>query len=62
MKKQMSYMESVHFYGKWWGIAVALIIFALPVAVSLIFSCLPEWTALGKGLFATLPMYWAVKT
>lgn len=60
MKKQMSYMESVHFYGKWWGIAVALIIFALPVAVSLIFSCLPEWTALGKGLFATLPMYWAV--
>lgn len=60
MKKQMSYMESVHFWGKWWGIAVCLIIFAFPVAVSIIFSCLPDWAALGKGLFATLPMYWAV--
>ncbi len=60
MKKQMSYMDSVHYYGKWWGISVALIIFAFPVAVSLIFSCMPDWAALGKGLFATLPMYWAV--
>ncbi len=60
MKKQMSYMDSVHFYGRWWGIAVALIIFAFPVAVSVIFSCMPNWAALGKGLFATLPMYWAV--
>ncbi len=60
MKKPMNYMESVHFYGRIWGIIVCLIIFAFPFAVSLIFSCLPNWAALGKGLFATLPMYWAV--
>ena len=60
MKKQMSYMDSVHYYGKRWGIAVMLIIFAFPVAVSLIFQCIPDWRALGQGLFATLPMYWAV--
>ncbi len=60
MKKNMNYMESVHFYGRLWGIAVALIIFAFPFALSLIFSCLPNWKALGQGIFATLPMYWAV--
>ncbi len=60
MKKQMTYMDSVHFYGKWWGIAVCLIIFAFPLAISLIFQAIPNWEALGKGLFATMPMYWAV--
>lgn len=60
MKKQMTYMESVHHYGKCWGIIVCLILFTFPVALSLIFSCLPNWAALGKGLFATVPMYWAV--
>ena len=60
MKKNMSYMDSVHYYGKIWGLAICVILFAFPLAVSIIFSCLPNWAALGKGLLATLPMYWAV--
>lgn len=60
MKKNISYLESVHRDGRIWGIAICLLIFAFPVAVSLIFKALPEWGALAKGLFATMPMYWAV--
>ncbi len=60
MKKNLTYLESVHRDGKIWGIALCLIIFAFPVAVSIIFSAVPEWQGLLKGLIATVPMYWAV--
>ncbi len=60
MKKNMSYMDSVHHYGKIWGIGIALLIFVAPLSISIIFSCIPNWKALGEGLLATLPMYWAV--
>ncbi len=59
-KKQLTYLETVHRDGKIWGIAICLILFAFPIAVSLIFSAFPEWQPLVKGLIATMPMYWAV--
>ncbi len=58
--KKMSYMDSVHFYGKVWGLVIAAIILLFPLVVGLIFNALPQWEALAKGIFATLPMYWAV--
>lgn len=60
MKKNMTYLESVHRDGRIWGICICLLIFAFPVTVGLIFSAMPDWSALGKGLLATMPMYWAV--
>ncbi len=60
MKKNMSYMDSVHHYGKIWGLGIALLILAAPLVISAIFMCLPNFKALGEGLLATLPMYWAV--
>ncbi|MBQ8914870.1 MAG: hypothetical protein IJ046_01675 [Clostridia bacterium] len=60
MKKNISYLESVHRDGKIWGIIICLLIFAFPVAVSIVFKALPQWGALAEGLFATMPMYWAV--
>ena len=59
-KNNLTYLESVHRDGKVWGIALCLIIFAFPVAISIIFGAVPEWEALAKGMFATVPMYWAV--
>ncbi len=59
-KKNMTYLESVHRDGKIWGIVICLLIFAFPVAVSLIYSAVPEWKALAKAMIATVPMYWAV--
>ena len=58
--KKMSYIDSVHRDGRIWNIAVMLLLMAFPVAVGLIFSVLPDWEALGAGLIATAPMYWAV--
>ena len=59
-KKDITYMDSVHRDGKIWGIAICILLFSFPVAVSLIFGAVPEWSPLLKGLFATMPMYWAV--
>jgi hypothetical protein len=60
MKKIMTYMDSVHHYGRIWGIIVAIVLFAFPVAVSLIFRAAPDLPMLLKGILATAPMYWAV--
>ncbi len=60
MKKEMTYLESVHRDGKIWGIIICLALFAFPVAVSLIYGAVPEWSGLAKGMLATVPMYWAV--
>ena len=60
MKKEMTYMDPVHRYGKIWGLIVAALIISVPVVLCLIFSVVPQWNALVEGLLATLPMYWAV--
>lgn len=59
-KKNGTYLESVHRDGKIWGIALCVLILLFPLAVCLIFGTVPQWKALAQGLFATLPMYWAV--
>ncbi len=60
MKKNMSYMDSVHRDGRIWNICVACLLMAFPILVALIFQAVPDWAALGEGLLATAPMYWAV--
>ena len=60
MKKNISYMDSVHRDGRIWNIGVMLALLAFPVLVALIFDATPDWKALGLGLLATAPMYWAV--
>jgi len=59
-KKQISYMDSVHRDGRIWNISMMIILMMFPVVVGLLFSAVPDWAALGKGLLATAPMYWAV--
>ena len=60
MKKNMTYMESVHHYGRIWGIIVGLVLLSFPLVLSLIFRTLPNFEILLKGVVATAPMYWAV--
>lgn len=59
-KKQLSYLDSVHRDGKIWGFSLLAIIFLFPLVLCLLFQAVPNWSALGKGLIATVPMYWAV--
>ena len=60
MKKEMSYLDSVHRDGRIWNITVMILLMAFPVSVAIIFGAAPDWGALAVGLVATAPMYWAV--
>ncbi len=60
LKKEYSYMDSVHRDGRIWNIGMMLLLLAFPVAVAIIFRAMPDWMGVGKGLLATAPMYWAV--
>jgi len=60
MKKNLSYIDSVHRDGRIWNLIVMVLLFAFPVAVGVLFGVTPDWNALLVGLIATAPMYWAV--
>ena len=60
MKKNLSYMDSVHRDGRIWNLTVMVLLMAFPVTVAILFGAMPDWAALGAGLLATAPMYWAV--
>jgi len=60
MKKNLSYIDSVHRDGRIWNIGVMLLLIAFPLTVAFLFGAAPDWGALLVGLIATAPMYWAV--
>jgi hypothetical protein len=60
MKKNLSYMDSVHHDGRVWNLSVMVLLLLFPVAVGVIYHALPDWQGLLLGLIATAPMYWAV--
>jgi len=60
MKKNLSYIDSVHRDGTVWNLGVMLLLIAFPIAVAVIFGASPDWGALVMGLISTAPMYWAV--
>lgn len=60
MKRELNYMDSVHYYGRIWGIIVAIALLSFPLILSLIFKTAPDFGVLLAGIIATAPMYWAV--
>ena len=60
MKRPNSYLDSVHRDGRIWNIGVMILLMAFPITVAILFGVSPDWKALGVGLLATAPMYWAV--
>ncbi len=60
MKKNLSYIDSIHRDGRIWNISVMILLMMFPVCVAILFSVTPDWGALLQGLIATAPMYWAV--
>ena len=60
MKKNMTYMDSVHRDGTIWNLSMMVLLIAFPVAVCFIFGVVPDWGALWTGILLTAPMYWTV--
>ena len=60
MKKNLSYMDSVHRDGRIWNLSMMALLMAFPIVVAVVFQAVPDWNGLMGGLIATMPMYWAV--
>ena len=60
MKKNLSYIDSVHRDGRIWNLGVMAMLIAFPLVVAAAFGASPDWGALAVGLVSTAPMYWAV--
>ena len=60
MKKNISYMDSVHRAGRIWNLSVMVLLIAFPIAVAIFFGVSPDWAALGAGVLMTAPLYWVV--
>ena len=58
--KSMSYIDSVHHYGRIWNLSMVVLLLMFPAAVSIIFHAPADGKGLLMGLVATAPMYWAV--
>ena len=45
MKKQLSYIDSVHRSGTIWNISVMILLLAFPLTVAALFGAAPDWGA-----------------
>lgn len=60
LEQKETYVDSVHRWGRIWGLTLLVLIVAYPIAVSLIFHAQVNWPAFIKGFISIGPMYWAV--
>ena len=56
MKKNLSYIDSVHRDGTVWNIAVMILLLMFPLTVAIVFRAIPDWGALAGGLVAGFPI------
>ncbi len=54
------YLESVHRYGRIFGLVLFALVLSFPILVMIIFGAKLNFEALFGGILAILPMYWAV--
>ena len=60
MKKELSYIDSVHRDGRIWNLSMVGILLLFPVMVSILFRAPVDWRGFMFGMLSTAPMYWAV--
>ena len=59
VKKQRDYVDSVHIWGRVWSIGALLVLFSLPVAISVYYNAWPEANLVFNALLKLVPLYWA---
>ncbi len=58
LKKQKDYFDSVHIWGRVWSIGALLVLFSLPVAISVYYNAWPEANFVFEALLKLVPLYW----
>lgn len=59
-RKERSYIESVHRYGRVWMLCGALLMVLVPVAVCLRYSAWPRFGEFIQGMLGVAPIFWTV--
>ena len=59
VKKQKDYVDSVHIWGRVWSIGALLVLFSLPIAISVYYNAWPEANLVFNALLKLVPLYWA---
>ena len=54
-----TFFDKIHTWGTVWNYAALLIMFAMPVAMSIAFNAWPDLPALGKTMVVLIPLYWS---
>ena len=62
MKRNLSYIDSVHRDGRIWNISVMILLLMFPVSVCLIFDTAPDWGALAVGLLFAVGLFFLLPT
>ena len=60
MKKELSYIDSVHRAGRIWNLSMVVLLLLFPISVSILFKAPVDWRGFALGMLSTAPMYWAV--
>ena len=60
MKKELSYIDSIHRDGRIWNLSMVGILLLFPSMVSILFRAPVDWRGFMLGMLSTAPMYWAV--
>ena len=58
VKKQRDYFDSVHTWGRIWSIGALLVLFSLPIAISVRYNAWPEANFVFEALLKLVPLYW----
>ena len=58
VKKQKDYFDSVHIWGRVWSIGALLVLFSLPISISVYYNAWPEANFVFEALLKLVPLYW----
>ena len=60
MKKERSYIDSVHFSGRIWILSALALLISVPIAICIYYSAWPKGSALLEGMLGVAPIFWTV--
>ncbi|MDL2236007.1 hypothetical protein LJC07_07690 [Christensenellaceae bacterium OttesenSCG-928-L17] len=60
MKKERSYIDSVHFSGRIWMVSALILLVMVPVAIGMYYNAWPKGSELFAGLMGVVPIFWTV--
>ncbi len=60
MKKNKSYDDKTHLYGRIWMSCALLLILSVPVWIGVVYNAWPDTSIVFKGLLGVAPIFWTV--